>query len=129
MGTVEEVHEILLVEDNSDARETLRLLLELEGYRVAAAETGEQGVELARENTFTIALIDIGLPDVDGYSVAQRIRSSPSGAGLVLIALTGYSEPEDVRRAREAGFDAHLVKPIDPDTLTKTLADLTADRR
>ena len=129
MSTVERVHEILLVEDNSDARETLRLLLELEGYRVAAAETGEQGVELARENSFTVALIDIGLPDVDGYFVAQRIRSSPSGAGLVLIALTGYSEPEDVRRAREAGFDAHLVKPVDPDTLTKTLADLTADRR
>jgi len=129
MGTVEGVHEILLVEDNSDARETLRLLLEFEGHRVTAAENGEQGIQLARENTFTLALIDIGLPDVDGYSVAQRIRSSPSGVGLVLIALTGYSEPEDVRRAREAGFDAHLVKPIDPDTLTKTLADLIADRR
>jgi CheY-like chemotaxis protein len=126
---VEEVHEILLVEDNSDARETLRLLLELEGHRVAEAETGEQGVELAREKTFTVALIDIGLPDVDGYSVAQRIRSSPTGAALILVALTGYSEPEDVRRAREAGFDAHLVKPVDPDTLAKTLADLTTNPR
>jgi CheY-like chemotaxis protein len=126
---VEEVHEILLVEDNSDARETLRLLLELEGHRVAAAETGEQGIELAREKTFTVALIDIGLPDVDGYSVAQRIRSSPTGAALILVALTGYSEPEDVRRAREAGFDAHLVKPVDPDTLAKTLADLTTNPR
>ncbi len=129
MGRVERVHEILLVEDNSDARETLRLLLELEGHRVAAVETGEQAVELASEKAFTIALIDIGLPDVDGYAVAQRIRSSPTGAALILVALTGYSEPEDVRRAREAGFDAHLVKPVDPDTLTKTLADLTADRR
>jgi CheY-like chemotaxis protein len=123
------VHEILLVEDNSDARETLRLLLELEGHRVAAVETGEQGIELAREKAFTVALIDIGLPDVDGYSVAQRIRSGPGAAGLVLIALTGYSEPEDVRRAREAGFDAHLVKPVDPDTLTKTLFALTANPR
>jgi CheY-like chemotaxis protein len=123
------VHEILLVEDNSDARETLRLLLELEGHRVAAAETGEQGIALASANAFTVALIDIGLPDVDGYSVAQRIRSSPTGAALILVALTGYSEPEDVRRAREAGFDAHLVKPVDPDTLTKTLADLTSNRR
>ena len=126
---MEEVHEILLVEDNADARETLRLLLELEGHRVAAAETGEQGVQLALEKTFTVALIDIGLPDVDGYSVAQRIRSGPAGAALILVALTGYSEPEDVRRAREAGFNAHLVKPVDPDTLTKTLADLTSNRR
>ena len=123
------MHEILLVEDNSDARETLRMLLELEGHRVAAAETGEQGIALASATTFTVALIDIGLPDLDGYHVAQRIRSGPGGAGLFLIALTGYSEPEDVRRAREAGFDAHMVKPVDPDTLTKTLSDLTTDRR
>ena len=123
------MHDILLVEDNLDARETLRLLLELEGYRVAAAETGEQGIALAAAQKFTVALIDIGLPDLDGYHVAQRIRSSPGGAGLLLIALTGYSEPGDVRRAREVGFDAHLVKPVDPDTLTKTLADLPATRR
>jgi CheY-like chemotaxis protein len=122
------VHDILLVEDNSDARETLRLLLELEGHRVAAAETGEQGIMLARDNAFTIALIDIGLPDLDGYTVAQRLRATAGGRQMVMIALTGYSEPEDVRRAREAGFDAHLVKPVDPDTLTKTLADLTTDR-
>ena len=122
------MHDILLVEDNPDARETLRLLLELEGHRVAAAETGEQGIQLARDNAFTVGLIDIGLPDLDGYTVAQRIRAG-GGTGVVLIALTGYSEPEDVRRARAAGFDAHLVKPVDPDTLTKTLTDITNDRR
>src|SRR5262249_35099328 len=99
MPRVRAVHDILLVEDNPDARETLRLLLELEGHRVAAAETGEQGIQLARDNAFTVGLIDIGLPDLDGYTVAQRIRAG-GGTGVVLIALTGYSEPEDVRRAR-----------------------------
>jgi two-component system, sensor histidine kinase len=127
--TVEAVQNILLVEDNPDARETLRLLLELEGHRVAAAETGEQGIQLAGEQAFTVALIDIGLPDLDGYTVAQRIRAGTGGKSLVLVALTGYSEPEDVQRARAAGFDAHLVKPVDPDTLTKTLLDLTTGRR
>jgi CheY-like chemotaxis protein len=118
------VHEILLVEDNPDARETLRLLLELEGHRVAAADTGERGIALALEKPFTVALIDIGLPDIDGYHVAQRIRSAPAGQRVVLVALTGYGQPEDVRRAREAGFDAHVVKPVDPDTLAKTLSEL-----
>jgi CheY-like chemotaxis protein len=119
------LHEILLVEDNSDARETLRLLLELEGHRVAAAETGEGAIELALAKTFTVALIDIGLPDVDGYQVARRIRSSGTRDQMLLIALTGYGQPEDVRRALAAGFDAHVVKPVDPDTLAKTLADLS----
>jgi CheY-like chemotaxis protein len=119
-----EVHEILLVEDNPDARETLRLLLELDGHRVTPAETGERAIALAREHAFTHALVDIGLPDVDGYQVARRIRASPAGRQVILVALTGYGQPEDVRRALDAGFDAHVVKPVDPDTLTKTLAEL-----
>ena len=118
------VHEILLVEDNPDARETLRLLLELEGHRVTPAETGERAIELALGNSFTLALIDIGLPDVDGYQVARRIRASGAAAQTRLVALTGYGRPEDVRRALEAGFDAHVIKPVDPDTLTKALSDL-----
>ncbi|HMH52002.1 MAG TPA: response regulator [Candidatus Acidoferrum sp.] len=119
------MHEILLVEDNFDARETLRLLLELEGHRVATAETGERAIELALQKSFTVALIDIGLPDVDGYQVARRIRASSAGEHIRLVALTGYGQPEDVRRALAAGFNAHVVKPVDPDALTKTLSDLT----
>jgi CheY-like chemotaxis protein len=119
------MHEILLVEDNLDARETLRLLLELDGHRVAAAGTGENAIKLALERPFSVALIDIGLPDVDGYHVAQRIRSAPAGDRVILVALTGYGRPEDVRRAREAGFDAHVIKPVDPDALTKILSELT----
>src|SRR5262245_5120411 len=118
------VHEILLVEDNPDALETLRVLLELEGHRVATADTGERAIALAVEQAFTVALIDIGLPDVDGYHVAQQIRSAPAGDRMKLVALTGYGRPEDVRRARESGFDAHLTKPVDPDALSKTLSTL-----
>jgi CheY-like chemotaxis protein len=118
------VHEILLVEDNPDALETLRVLLELEGHQVATAATGERAITLALENTFSVALIDIGLPDVDGYHVAREIRSAPAGKRVVLVALTGYGRPEDVRRAHESGFDAHLTKPVDPDALTKTLSEL-----
>jgi CheY-like chemotaxis protein len=118
------MHEILLVEDNPDARETLRLLLELDGHRVAATDTGENAIKLALERPFSVALIDIGLPDVDGYQVAQRIRSAPAGDRVILVALTGYGRPEDIRRAREAGFDAHVIKPVDPDALTKILSGL-----
>jgi CheY-like chemotaxis protein len=118
------VHEILLVEDNHDARETLRLLLELEGHRVTPAETGERAIELALSKSFTLALIDIGLPDIDGYQVARRIRASGAAGQMRLVALTGYGQPEDVRRALEAGFDAHVLKPVDPDALTKALSDL-----
>lgn len=118
------VHEILLVEDNLDARETLRLLLELEGHRVVPAETGERAIALALAHSFTLALIDIGLPDIDGYQVARQIRASGSCTKTRLVALTGYTQPEDVRRAMAAGFDAHVVKPVDPDALTQMLSDL-----
>ena len=116
------VHEILLVEDNHDARETLRLLLKLGGHRVTPAETGERAIELGK--SFALALIDIGLPDVDGYQVAQRIRASGAAGQTRLVALTGYGQPEDIRRALESGFDAHVLKPVNPDSLTKALSDL-----
>ena len=118
------MHEILLVEDNPDARETLRLLLELEGHRVVPAETGESAIALALANSLTLALIDIGLLDVDGYQVALRIRASGASMKTRLVALTGYNQPEDIRRALAAGFDAHVVKPVDPDALTRMLSDL-----
>ena len=112
---------ILIVEDNADARATLEILLQLEGHTVREAETGEQAVAHAQV-PFDVALVDIGLPDVDCYEVARRIRQTPHGKGVYLIALTGYGQPEDKRRASEAGFDAHLVKPVDPDDLMAMLA-------
>ena len=111
---------ILIIEDHEDAREALRALLELEGHRVAAAGTGPRGVELAEQMRPDIALVDIGLPEVDGYEVARRLRALGPPCPY-LVALTGYGEPDDVKRAREAGFDAHLLKPVDPDALAGVL--------
>ena len=119
----ETVPRVLLVEDNADARDALRTLLELDGYDVIPAADGTEALELVGAKSLNVALIDIGLPGIDGYEVARRIRALPM-ARPVLIALTGYSEPEDRARAREAGFDAHLVKPVDPDALSELLARL-----
>ena len=114
---------VLLIEDNADARDALRVLLELDGYDVEAAGDGAQGLEIARAKTPAVALIDIGLPGMDGYEVARRLRAM-AGPRSYLVALTGYSDPDDRRRAEEAGFDAHVVKPVDPDELTRLLTRL-----
>ena len=113
---------ILMIEDNADAREAMCALLALDGHVIEAAADGPQGLELARTKQPEIALIDIGLPGMDGYEVAREMRAL--GIPIVLVALTGYGQPEDRRRAEEAGFDAHLVKPVDPTELTATLARL-----
>jgi len=114
---------ILLVEDNVDARDALSVLLELEGHVVAVAGEGHQALELVRARDPDIALVDIGLPGIDGYEVARRVRAL-DGRRPVLIALTGYGQPEDRRRASEAGFDDLLVKPVDPTALATLLATL-----
>ncbi len=113
---------VFVVEDNDDAREALRLLLELWGHRVEEAADGPRGVEAALAGTFDVALIDIGLPGLDGYRVARRLRDAPKGRALFLVALTGYGQPSDRRRALEAGFDAHLVKPVEAEQLADVLA-------
>ena len=114
---------VLLIEDNVDARDALRVLLELDGYDVETAGDGPEGLEIARAKTPAVALIDIGLPGMDGYEVARGLRAL-AGPRSFLVALTGYSDPDDRRRAEEAGFDAHVVKPVDPDELTRLLARL-----
>ncbi|ATB27500.1 response regulator [Melittangium boletus] len=115
---------ILLVEDNPDIRETLRDLLELQGHRVEEAGDGRAAVELVLSSRPQVALVDIGLPEMDGYTVAERVRASAVGAGTRLVALTGYGHPEDRKRALEAGFDAHLVKPVSSDDLSQVLKKL-----
>jgi signal transduction histidine kinase/CheY-like chemotaxis protein len=117
--------EILLVEDNADLREGLKLLLEEVGHRVEVAADGAEGIELAVARRPAVALVDIGLPKVDGYAVGRRIRQS-LGRSVFLVALTGYGLPEDRRRALEAGFDAHLTKPITLDDVQALLARLDA---
>jgi signal transduction histidine kinase/CheY-like chemotaxis protein len=116
---------ILLVEDNRDVREGLKSLLEEEGHEVWAAGDGVEGVELALIHPPDVALVDIGLPKLDGYAVARSLREA-LGPHVLLIALTGYGLPEDRRRALESGFDAHLIKPV---TLNVILDLLEDDRR
>jgi CheY-like chemotaxis protein len=113
---------VLLVDDNRDAADSLAMLLEIGGHEVAAAYSAEEALQRASEIKPRVILLDIGLPDLDGYEVARRMRSMPELDGVRLIALTGYGHDEDRRRTREAGFDQHLVKPVDLDDLEKALA-------
>jgi PAS domain S-box-containing protein len=113
---------VLVVEDNHDAAESLRMLLELYGYEVAVAHTGPEGVEAARQWRPDVVLCDIGLPELDGYGVVRELRRDPATAGARVIAVTGYGNDEDRLRSREAGFDAHLTKPADPVALQVLLA-------
>jgi PAS domain S-box-containing protein len=115
---------VLIVEDNDDARHMLHEALAFNGHEVREARDGASGLALAAESTPDIALIDIGLPDVDGYEVARRLRASPGGRRMGLIAITGYGQAEDQRRAYEAGFDAHLTKPVAPERLKQVMAGL-----
>jgi signal transduction histidine kinase/CheY-like chemotaxis protein len=112
---------ILVVEDNDDARESLRMLLESLGHRVVEAADGPDGIRLALEARPDVLLIDLGLPGVNGYEVARTIRAGPLGKTARLIAVTGYGQTEDHRRTTEAGFDAHLVKPVSPAALSGVL--------
>ena len=114
---------ILLVEDNSDARQALKDLLELWGHQVQVAQDGLDGVALALEARPELALVDIGLPGLDGYRVAQELRTQV-GESIRLVAITGYGGPEDRHRALQAGFDHHLVKPVKPDELDRLLTEL-----
>ena len=115
---------ILVVEDNADARDMLLALLTLERHDVCTAVDGPAGVDAALQLRPDVALIDIGLPGLNGYEVARRIRATEAGRTMKLIALTGYGQSEDMRMAREAGFDLHLVKPVEPRRLDEALRAL-----
>jgi CheY-like chemotaxis protein len=116
-------HRVLVIEDNTDARESLHAVLASDGHEVHDAADGEAGIEMAERTRPDIVLVDIGLPRIDGYEVARRLRARQASLGVRwrLIALTGYGQPEDVRRAEEAGFDTHLVKPVLPAALLKAM--------
>jgi CheY-like chemotaxis protein len=111
---------VLLIEDDADAREMLRMMLEIAGHAVYVARDGESGLELLEIVRPDVAIIDIGLPRMDGYEVARRIRQQ-YGNTMLLLALTGYSAAADVDRALAHGFNHHLVKPVDTDQLAQLL--------
>lgn len=114
---------VLLIEDNEDGREMMAMMLEAKDYRVECAVDGLDGLRLALEKHPDIALVDIGLPGIDGYEVARRLRSDPATAMVRLVALTGYGQESDRMRALDAGFDAHLVKPVDLNRLMQVLEE------
>ena len=117
---------VLIVEDQGDLLEVLSLALTSAGHTVFEAPDGPHAIEAMTRSSPDVALIDIGLPGYDGYEVARRIRAMPGGDTMYLIALTGYGQPDDRRRAEEAGFDLHIVKPVDPERLNALVADSPA---
>ncbi len=104
---------ILIVDDNADAANSLSELLKMDGHETLPAFSAEEALSFADVFNPEIVLLDIGLPRMDGYEVAKRLRLSPLHSRTTLIALTGYGQQEDLDRAQAAGFDAHLVKPVD----------------
>jgi signal transduction histidine kinase len=118
------VHRILIADDNLDALESLTEVLKLQGHEVFSAANGSLALESAERHLPDVALLDIGMPLLDGYEVARRIRSQDWGRQVTLLAVTGWGQDADRRRSREAGFDLHLVKPLDVDKLTELLARL-----
>jgi two-component system CheB/CheR fusion protein len=115
---------ILLVEDDDAVAGTTALWLRLQGHEVRSARNGRSALAQVGEFGPQVVLLDIGLPDMDGYEVARRLRARPEGRDLVLVAVTGYGHEEARERSRAAGFDHHLVKPVEPDTLNGLLAKL-----
>ncbi len=120
-------HRVLIIDDNQDAREILAMSLEIDGHRVFAAGSGREGLEVALVERPTLVIVDIGLPDIDGYEVARRLRQALKSEAT-LVAFSGYGQPEDRRRSLEAGFHAHVVKPATGETILSQLArqNLTA---
>jgi signal transduction histidine kinase len=118
---IQERRNILIADDNQDALESLALMLRLEGHEVHCASDGEEALALAGQRRPEIVVLDVGMPKLDGCEVARRIRAESWGRDAVLVALTGWGQEIDRRRSREAGFDMHLVKPVDPATICDML--------
>src|SRR5690606_22267858 len=120
---------IVVVDDNRDAADALASLLELLGADVTVAYGGESALDAIRERRPRLALVDLGMPVVDGFELARRVRSDPTLDGVSLVALSGWGQDEDRRKSRAAGFDRHLVKPVDRGVLEELLAALGERRR
>ncbi len=125
-STDEEVTQlkILVVDDNEDAALSLSMLLELSGHEVRTANSGVEALRVVPEFKPQVVLLDLGMPDMDGYEVCHRLRQLPGGEQLTIIAATGWGQEEDRRKTEEAGFDMHMVKPLDTEMLRTTLHSL-----
>ena len=112
---------LLIIDDTENNRILLSRRLKPRGHEILLAEDAEKGLVIAKEQMPQLVLMDIGLPGMDGYEVVARLRAAPATRSALIVALTGYGRPEDRLKSRNAGFDAHLVKPVDPDALLSLL--------
>src|SRR5436305_5462416 len=117
---------VLVVDDNRDAAESLELLLQIWGHQARSAQDGPEALSLAAEFQPEIVLLDIGLPGMDGYEVARQMRAQPAGRNALIVAVTGYGRNSDRLQSQEAGFDHHLVKPVQPEVLQELIASAKA---
>ena len=120
---------ILVADDNGDAAWGLAKLLELSGFRAVLARSGEEALQVAEQHRPTIALLDIGMPDLSGHDVARRLRGEPWGRDMILIAATGWGQEADIRHSMQAGFDAHLTKPLNVGRIKGLIEELKAQRK
>jgi CheY-like chemotaxis protein len=116
----------MVVDDNRDAANTLEMFLSIVGHEVVVEYTAQAAIERAHTHPSKVWLVDIGLPDMDGLELARRLRTIPATASSILIAVTGYSQEQDKKNSYEAGFDYHLVKPIDTQQLLALLSQISA---
>lgn len=113
---------VLVVEDNAETLELVQVLLRLMGHEVDGADNGDDGLQMATTRRPDVALVDLGLPGLDGYELAERLRATEGYDRLWLVAVTGHGRPEDKARALDAGFDHYLVKPVDEIALRRAIA-------
>lgn len=118
--------QVLIVDDNADAAEMLGLLLERRGHTARTAASGVQALDLATQARPDVALLDVGLPDMSGYDLGRKLRSLPGLEGLPIAAITGYGQGDDQQKSRDAGFVAHLVKPVDMEEIGQLLSSLNS---
>jgi CheY-like chemotaxis protein len=124
--TTRGLRRVLVVEDNADAAESMRMLLQAIGHEVSVVGDGTLALEEARRTRPDVILLDIGLPGMDGYQLAAALRAMPETSGAQLIAVSGYGQDKDRMRSRDAGFDLHLVKPVDPAKLSDAIGRVPA---
>jgi CheY-like chemotaxis protein len=120
---------ILIADDNRDAADSMGMLLELGGHEVIVAHSGAEALAKGREHHPDVVILDIGMPDINGYEVARTARAEDWGKSALLMALTGWGHADDKERARSAGFDRHLTKPVDPDVVEEILKSYLAARQ
>jgi two-component system CheB/CheR fusion protein len=120
---------ILVADDNGDAAWGLAKLLELSGFRAVLARSGEEALQMAEQHRPAVALLDIGMPDLSGHEVARRLRCHAWGRAIILIAATGWGQEADIRHSMEAGFDAHLTKPLNVGRIKSLIEEIGAQRK